>query len=239
MGNVYFEGGLKKLYAAHTDVSSTATHCLFFVANEHSLTQPSILIQCKLTCLRYRMYFAFLRRPLQAWEYVSSASSKCLILLSYPSTSPEDDSQSQCLERIRRIFWACYVLESDYLAELSSLPLSGIARIEASVPLPSDTYHTHNSPREEELSSLYFLAFISMRRLLNRVHQLLYARGTGAGMDNARFPFVVAELDHQLEEWRSVLPSAFAFDVGFHGKKAETEHGGFLRQRYLTCRSVI
>lgn len=77
-----------------------------------------------------------------------------------------------------------------------------------------------------------------MRRLLNRVHQLLYAQGTGtaaSGLD--RFPAVVAELDHQLDEWRDVLPSAFQFTVD--AEPAQTEAGGFLRQRYLTCRSVI
>lgn len=82
-----------------------------------------------------------------------------------------------------------------------------------------------------------------MRRLLNRVHQLLYARGTGAALDHARFPYVVAELNHQLDDWREVLPPAFAFSVGFNEvgncQGTATEHGGFLRQRYLTCRSVI
>lgn len=111
------------------------------------------------------------------------------------------------------------------------------------MPLPGD-YHTHSAPQEEELSSLYFLACISMRRLLNRVHQLLYAKETGAcaSLDNAKFPSVVRELDHQLEEWRDVLPAAFAFslnaDQTADGKRM-SEHGGFLRQRYLTCRSVI
>jgi len=32
MGDMYFDSALKKLYVAHTDVSSTATHCLFFAA---------------------------------------------------------------------------------------------------------------------------------------------------------------------------------------------------------------
>lgn len=219
------------------------------------------------------MYFAFLRRPLQAWEYINAAAAKCLLLLSYPPVGESLEDQ----ERIRRIFWSCYILEryafssfascstlatnhdtphppaphtptltttSDYLAELSGLPQSGIARIESSVPLPGD-YPTHASPAEEEQSSLYFLACISMRRLLNRVHQLLYARGTGASVDGARFPFVVAELDHQLDDWRDVLPPAFAFAVGAPADTAAavpqpaTEHGAFLRQRYLTCRSVI
>lgn len=160
------------------------------------------------------------------------------MLLSYPpSASVGEGEEDQ--ERIRRIFWSCYVLESDYLAELSNLPISGIGRIEASVPLPADTYHTHRKAEDEEQSALYFLACISMRRLLNRVHQLLYAKGTGAERDNARFPFIIAELDHQLEEWRAVLPAKFAFEVGYGVGEAETEHGGFLRQRYLTCRSVI
>ncbi|KAJ9155864.1 C6 zinc finger domain-containing protein, partial [Coniochaeta hoffmannii] len=224
MGDRYFDCVMRMLHVAHTDVSPAATHCLLFVA----------------------LYFAFLRRPLQAWEYINAAAAKCLLLLSYPPTAePHEET-----ERIRRIFWSCYILESDYLAELS-VPVSGVGRIESSVPLPG-AYHTHSSPQEEELSSLYFLACISMRRLLNRVHQLLYARDTGAceSLDDVRFPVVVAELDHQLEEWRDVLPTAFAFDVGFDGdtggskmngagRRTVSEHGGFLRQRYLTCRSVI
>jgi hypothetical protein len=32
MGDAYFDSALKKLYVAHTDVSATATHCLFFGA---------------------------------------------------------------------------------------------------------------------------------------------------------------------------------------------------------------
>ncbi|KAK6212216.1 C6 zinc finger protein [Colletotrichum tabaci] len=216
MGDMYFDSVLKKLHVVHTNVGSTATHCLFFTA----------------------MYFAFLRRPLQAWEYINAASAKCLLLLSYPPESESTEDQ----ERIRRIFWSCYILESDYLAELSGLPQSGIARIESSTPLPGE-YNTHQDPQVEEQSSMYFLACISMRRLLNRVHQLLYAHGTGAALDHARFPYVVAELNHQLDEWREVLPPAFAFSVGFNvvgnSQSTATEHGGFLRQRYLTCRSVI
>lgn len=178
------------------------------------------------------MYFAFLRRPIQAWELINAASAKCLLLLSYSPTNQTTEDQ----ERIRRIFWSCYILESDYLAELSALPPSGISRIESSIPLPA-SYPTHLSTQQEEQSSLYLLACISMRRLLNRVHQLLYAHGTGASLDAAKFPYVVAELNHQLDEWRDVLPTAFSFTIDTQSCK--TEAGGFLRQRYLTCRSVI
>ncbi|KAF3764318.1 putative C6 transcription factor [Cryphonectria parasitica EP155] len=210
MGDLYFDHALKRLHVAQMDVGSEATQCLFFTA----------------------LYFAFLRRPLQAWEFINAASAKCLLLLSY---RPADET-SEDQERIRRIFWSCYILESDYLAELSALPPSGIAPIESSIPLPGVLpYATHPNPLQEEHSSLYLLACISMRRLLNRVHNLLYARN--ATLDRRRFPPIVAELDHQLDEWRDVLPSAFGFTVDT--ADVETEAGAFLRQRYLTCRSVI
>lgn len=125
---------------------------------------------------------------------------------------------------------------SDYMAELSACPPSGIARVESSVQLPS-VYHTHTSDKEEEESSLYFLACISMRRLLNRVHQLLYARDSGAAFDQSRFPRIVAELQRQLDDWRDVLPASFYFSIDT--EETATEAGGFLRQRYLTCRGVI
>jgi len=127
-------------------------------------------------------------------------------------------------------------VDSDYLAELSALPQSGIADIESSVPLPGN-YDTHDSVTDQELSSLYFLACLSIRRLLNRVHHILYAKDSGAGFDDARFPQVVTELDHQLEQWRELLPPAFQFSIDT--QPARNQHASHLRQRYLTCRSVI
>ncbi|KAI8650085.1 Zn(2)-C6 fungal-type domain-containing protein [Fusarium sp. Ph1] len=210
MGDVYFQLALKKIHVAHLQVDSETTQCLFFAA----------------------IYFASLVRPLQAWEYLSATATRCMLLLSYPSDKPDVENE----ERIRRIFWSCYILESDYMAELSACPPSGIARVESSVQLPS-VYHTHTSDKEEEESSLYFLACISMRRLLNRVHQLLYARDSGAAFDQSRFPRIVAELQRQLDDWRDVLPASFYFSIDT--EETATEAGGFLRQRYLTCRGVI
>ncbi|OIW30390.1 C6 zinc finger domain-containing protein [Coniochaeta ligniaria NRRL 30616] len=210
MGDIYMDTVLKKLCVVQTEVSTAATQCLFFVA----------------------LYFAFVRRPLQAWQYINMAATQCRLLLSYSPANETSDDQ-ECL---RRIFWSCYILESDYLAELSALPQSGIALIESSIPLPAQ-YNTHANIQEEEQSSLYFLACISMRRLLNRVHHVLYARESGVSLDNGRFPSVVSELNHQLEEWREFLPVSLKFSVD--AQETANEYGGFLRQRYLTCRSVI
>ncbi|KAK9489945.1 hypothetical protein V1508DRAFT_400357 [Lipomyces doorenjongii] len=92
----------------------------------------------------------------------------------------------------------CLSFTGDDLAELSALPLTGVADIELSVPLPG-VCHTQGSLTDEEQSSLYFLACISMRRLLNRATNLLYARDTGVGFDEQKLPSVVAEFAHQLE----------------------------------------
>lgn len=53
------------------------------------------------------LYFAFLARPLQAWEFIAGAAGKCLILLSNETEAGGQEDQ----ERARRIFWSCYILE--------------------------------------------------------------------------------------------------------------------------------
>ncbi|KAK9428595.1 hypothetical protein V1505DRAFT_387798 [Lipomyces doorenjongii] len=113
-------------------------------------------------------------------------------------------------------------IHSDDLAELSALPLTGVADIELSVPLPG-VCHTQGSLTDEEQSSLYFLACISMRRLLNRATNLLYARDTGVGFDEQKLPSVVAEFAHQLESWKERLPPQFQFPV--NQESARTQAG--------------
>ncbi|KAJ5379537.1 hypothetical protein N7509_012656 [Penicillium cosmopolitanum] len=209
LGSMYFECAFKKIPLAQAEFTADAVQCLFFTG----------------------LYFSFLQRPLQAWSFISAAATKCRLLLSYtPSDQPPER-----LECLRRIFWSCYILESDFLAELSALPQTGIAEIESLIPLPGE-YSTQESQSDQEQSSLYFLACISMRRLLNRVHDLLYARNDGVGFDNNQFPSVVSELGHQLEEWKDLLPFHFQFSVDLDSTKSP--EGAFLRQRLLTLVSM-
>ncbi len=42
MGDMYFDSAIKKIHQAHMDVSSTATHCLFFTAYVFPLLQNSL-----------------------------------------------------------------------------------------------------------------------------------------------------------------------------------------------------
>ncbi|KAK2785103.1 hypothetical protein FQN53_007997 [Emmonsiellopsis sp. PD_33] len=189
LSELYFDSALKKIFMAQVECTIDAVHCLFLAG----------------------LFFAYLQRPIQAWSFISAATTKCrlLTLSPNPNTSHEDE---ECL---RRLF-------CDYLAEIAALPQSGIADIESSVSLPGE-YHTHASQVDEEKASLYFLACISIRRLLNRVHNLLYAKDTGASFDEAQFPSVVSELDHQLEQWRDFLPPDFQFQV--NSQPASSQEG--------------
>ncbi|ETN43892.1 uncharacterized protein HMPREF1541_11023 [Cyphellophora europaea CBS 101466] len=205
---VYFDAAIKQIHNAYCDISTGSAQCLMLAA----------------------LFYAYIQRPLQAWSMLGSAATKCRVLLSYGTKTADD---SEC---IRRIFWSCFILESDYVSELDALPRFGVAEMESSIPLPG-RFNTHGDPQEESHSSLYFLACISMRRLLNRVHHLLFAKDGGVSISDPRLPSMVSELDEQLTMWRDLLPPAFRFTVDT--QPVESQHGAFLRQRYLTCKALI
>lgn len=181
------------------------------------------------------LYCSFLQRPLQTWSHLNTAAAKCQSLIAYGTGSGnvEDD------ECIRRIFWSCYIIESDLISELSHLPQSGVADQESEVPLPGPL-QTHFTESETESSALYFLSCISIRRLLNRVHHLLYSAEkhityTSSRDDSLRG--LIAELDRQLVLWHETLPAFLQFEEDT--RECVNEHAAFLRQRYLACKSVI
>lgn len=53
------------------------------------------------------LYLASLVRPLQAWGYLSDTAARCMLLLVYTRDEPDNEDK----ERLRRIFWSCYILE--------------------------------------------------------------------------------------------------------------------------------
>lgn len=128
---------------------------------------------------------------------------------------------------------------SDLISELSHLPQSGVAEVESEVPLPGPL-QTHFTEAETESSALYFLSCISIRRLLNRVHHLLYAEDKYKNYTNATdesLRGLISELDRQLVLWHETLPEFLRFEE--NTRDCVNEHAAFLRQRYLACKSVI
>lgn len=118
--------------------------------------------------------------------------------------------------------------------ELNDIPQSGCAQMQHLVLLPG-SFHSHSDVEQERLSSLYFLACIAIRRLLNRVHSLIYPENKNSEEIDLK---LILELDHQLEEWRDLLPADLWFDGSDHNAQL-SKYQGFLRQRYFACKTVI
>lgn len=171
----------------------------------------------------------YIKRPLQAAVLMNSAAHKCQLFLRYKPNS----ATHAAYESARRVFWSCYIIESDTAVELNDIPQSGCAQMQHLVLLPGE-FHSHSDAEQERLSSLYFLSCIAVRRLLNRVHSLIYPEEKTNDEIDLK---LILELDHQLEEWRDLLPADMRFDVADDAKL--DKYQAFLRQRYFACKTVI
>ncbi|KAK6210480.1 hypothetical protein LQW54_006227 [Pestalotiopsis sp. IQ-011] len=158
------------------------------------MTSNSVLAaQCHLLAAAYLFYLV---RPLEAWNLLCTTSSKLQLLLMTPTRIPEDQR-----ELSERIYWNALLFESDLLAELD-LPHSGVVQLEEHVGLPGG-FQGEESEAVGRDDLWYFLAEIALRRLLNRVSQLIYSKDSMASTTSLE-P-VVAELDFQLTQWPYIL----------------------------------
>ncbi|KAF1963701.1 hypothetical protein CC80DRAFT_398245 [Byssothecium circinans] len=158
------------------------------------------------------LYFSYLTRPLLAWKLVHMASTNAQHLWIQSSSSSADDPKHQSLIRL---MWAIFVLECDIIAEYH-LPRSGIEHVVDNLPFPR-----HGSPPADHM--LFWLADLSARRLLNRVHHTLYnvpfkdvgsnVSGANIHRDIGSYTKVSNELRHQLETWYNYLPISIKPDL--------------------------
>jgi hypothetical protein len=190
------------------------------------MTRNSVLsAQCTVLASAYLFYLV---RPLEAWTLLSSTSTKLQLLLSAPGRVPAAER-----ELSERVYWNALLFESDLLAELD-LPHSGIVQYEEVVDLPGGfEQEDDESAGRDDL--WYFLAEIALRRLLNRVSQLIYSKDSMAS--TASLEPVVAELEFQLTQWYDSLPIAlqFPYTRSLLSDPVQT----VLRLRYLACRTII
>jgi hypothetical protein len=190
------------------------------------MTRNSVLsAQCTVLASAYLFYLV---RPLEAWTLLSSTSTKLQLLLSAPGRVPAGQR-----ELSERVYWNALLFESDLLAEMD-LPHSGIVQFEEMVGLPGGF-----EPEDDESVGRddlwYFLAEIALRRLLNRVSQLIYSKDSMASTQSLE-P-VVAELDFQLSQWYESLPIALQFPYSRNMLPDPVQT--VLRLRYFACRTII
>lgn len=190
------------------------------------MTSNSVLAaQCHLLAAAYLFYLV---RPLEAWNLLCTTSNKLQLLLMAPTRIPEDQR-----ELSERIYWNALLFESDLLAELD-LPHSGVVQLEEHVGLPGG-FQGEESEAVGRDDLWYFLAEIALRRLLNRVSQLIYSKDSIASTTSLE-P-VVGELDFQLTQWYESLPSALQFP--FTRAPLADPVQTVLRLRFFACRTII
>lgn len=190
------------------------------------MTSNSVLAaQCHLLAAAYLFYLV---RPLEAWNLLCTTSTKLQLLLMSPNRVPADQR-----ELSERIYWNALLFESDLLAELD-LPHSGVVAFEENVGLPCGFEGDENEAVGRD-DLWYFLAEISLRRLLNRVSQLIYSKDSMASTTSLE-P-VVAELDFQLTQWYENLPVNLQFP--FTRAPLPDPVQTVLRLRFYACRTII
>jgi hypothetical protein len=115
------------------------------------------------------------------------------------------------------------------------LPHSGIVQYEDIVGLPTRFEDGENeSAGVDDLR--YFLAEIALRRLLNRVSNMIYSKSSPITSTAALDP-VVTGLDAELMDWYNGLPAAVQFD--YERAPLASPVQTVLRLRYFACRTII
>lgn len=202
------------------------------------------------------VYFAYIVRPLQSWRLIYSASTLLQfklsrydtnILSSHPlqtdhdsSFNSEEDGPSS-RESILRLFWSCFLIECDRLAELE-LPQSGLQQLTDETSLP-------DCSNLNSLESTCYLAEISIRRLLNRIHNSLYPRSSALSSTSLSVSDVLSgrsietatticeELYRQLKLWYESIPEPFRPSLEI--EPSEDPRETVLRIRYYATRHII
>ncbi|KAM4056961.1 fungal zn(2)-Cys(6) binuclear cluster domain-containing protein [Hirsutella rhossiliensis] len=188
-------------------------------------TNNVLAAQCHLLAAAYLFYLV---RPLEAWNLLCTTSSKLQLLLMAPNRIPP-----HLRELVERIYWNALLYESDLLAEMD-LPHSGVVQLEEHIGLPGG-FEGDDQDQVARDELWYFLAEIALRRLLNRVSQLIYAKDSTLTMSTLE-P-VVAELDYQLTQWYDSLPLPLQFSFSRTALRDPVQ--AVLRLRFYACRTII
>ncbi|KAF4980214.1 hypothetical protein FZEAL_3725 [Fusarium zealandicum] len=204
-------------------------------------------VQC---LLLMGIFYSAELRVYDAWQVNHRACCAILILVPLQGTLKAQDCQ---------LFWIAYLQESQILAEFD-FPASGLGKLASSIPLPL-VPGAGTSPLHARYQ-FFFLALISMRKLLNRILFHLYSRDRSdknaqdsSHVDrSAEFlsasPSIILELDRQLEEWRTCLPPGLEFSSYSDSQQPEMSNvyqprstderlRGHLMARYFAAKSII
>lgn len=204
------------------------------------------------------IYYCSLSRPCQAYDYAMIASFKVQNLL-----RSLDATASELYEDVKRAYWAVLLIESELCVQLDVVE-SGIWNYDSKIALP-DSRRTWQfdidagSPESTttllrsntsagdtvmgDRTQSYFLAEISMRRMLHRCNTAVRKNSQG---ETIYAPGIALELELQLDEWYGYLPDAVRFHDLVFGLPDPSQalsslepQSNFLRVQYYCCKISI
>lgn len=187
------------------------------------------------------IYVGQLAHPFQSHAWITQAARTCQVLLRPKHYEKLQDGPVKDLYLF--LFWTCFQLESDLLAELD-LPDSGISRMDPQIGLPTGqfTMDVPDQPGEifgaNYMTMILYSAQITLRKILNRTHTDLYRV---AKKQKHKLPAekkdVHSILSLTLEQWRACLPNELRWKDD--DPPAEDINVARLRAKYYGARYII
>ncbi|KAH7322572.1 hypothetical protein B0I35DRAFT_184175 [Stachybotrys elegans] len=204
-------------------------------------------------CL-FGSWYQYTIQPIQGWRMFRTASTlwEAYNMKHAHSDVPRPDREKS-LEQ--RVYWTCLKAECELRHELPDLPPSTLQDSDFPFSLPTfsmsdEVNHDTESPCQSEpaqtqvtpSSYYYFLAEISLRRLLNRTRHA--AAGLFATIDSvsaAQVTDTLHQLEDQLQQWLECLPPTLRFNIPPDSWPApdETELIKLMRERYVEVRELL
>ncbi|KAF2632999.1 hypothetical protein BU25DRAFT_471143, partial [Macroventuria anomochaeta] len=181
------------------------------------------------------LYLGQFARVLESWSWINNACRVVLVLI---KADYQKLNRDWCLENkaslppkeryrlnlVMCVYWTCLQLESDILAEMSTLPPSRISDFQSEIAYPDGVSIESGTSVEEKMfadpnpqegSMLMYTSQIWLRVILNEAHNMLYGRNARRSFDT----HTIKEVAHRatahvriLEDWRQVLPPTLAWN---------------------------
>ncbi|KUL85005.1 hypothetical protein ZTR_07763 [Talaromyces verruculosus] len=176
-------------------------------------------------CL-FGMWYQYNIEPIPGWKMFRTASMLWEAYnLKHRDGTTERSKQEQSLEQ--RLYWTCLKSECEVRYELTNLPSSSSG---------------HEQSIEDSPSYYYYLAEISLRRLLNRARNAVVI--LNPDVDSATASILaetLCKLNYQLEQWLEYLPPVLRFNRPLEclPPPNEPELVKLVRERYVEVRELL
>ncbi|KAL7783603.1 hypothetical protein V8C37DRAFT_397002 [Trichoderma ceciliae] len=203
-------------------------------------------------CL-FGMWYQYNIEPIPGWKMFRTAS---MMWEAYNLKHSDGKSQRLKLEESleQRLYWTCLKSECEVRHELNGLPsctlqessfpysLPTFPTIESFDQRPVDTHQENSIIQSTTMSYYYYLAEISLRRLLNRARSAAtMLSSTIDSFTASQLADTLQKLEGQLQQWLDCLPPALRFHLppDLRPPPDEPELVKLMRERYAEVRELL